>query len=444
MAMAAVQLRLRRKERGWTLEDVVDRLHSLAHQMGEPVPGVDRQAVSRWERGTHRPRAHYVRLLSILYQASPLDLGLVDQVEEQASVVHEPHAAMASSATILEPIGRSGVVEDDVVADLTRRSMLQVLAAGGAALVVDLPDVAHGVANASWALDEQEFITAQHGSAFWRISVASFLEYVADHQKRLQRRLGSAHGVAARRLMVMLSQSAVFASLAAHRRRDYGIADEHSKLAHRLAVAAGDTHSEAMVLAARRPLVSTTGEGGRERARESLALSEAALERAGEQADPLLLTWLHCSRSQDAAALGHEREALHSIEEAERFFAVAGQPGTGFFDHWDLNRIQGWRASSLLFLDRPGEAVRTLEAVARSTPHELPAPRAAVLADLGEARAIAGEPEGAIEDLLSALSTARGASIQTTVHRIRRARSQHLPDRKTLLAVEELDEALAV
>lgn len=90
MAVAAVQLRLRRKERGWTLEDVVDRLHSVAREMGEPVPGVDRQAVSRWERGTHRPRAHYVRLLSTLYQASPLDLGLVDQVEEQASVTYEP------------------------------------------------------------------------------------------------------------------------------------------------------------------------------------------------------------------------------------------------------------------------------------------------------------------------------------------------------------------
>lgn len=330
------------------------------------------------------------------------------------------------------------------MADLTRRSMLQALAAGGAALLVDLPDVAHGVSNASWALDEQEFITAQHGSAFWRISAASFLEYVADHHKRLQRRLESAHGAAARRLMVMLSQSAVFASLAAQRRRDYGIAAEHAKLAHRLAVAAGDAHSEAMVLAARRPLVSTTGEGGREQARESLALSEAALERAGGQADPLLLTWLHCSRSQDAAALGNEPEALRSVEEAERFLAAATKPCTGFFDHWDLNRIQGWRASSLLFLDRPGEAVRTLEAVARSTPHELPAPRAAVLADLGEARAIAGEPEGAIEDLLSALSTARAASLETTVQRIRRARSQHLPDRKTLPAVGELDEALAV
>lgn len=51
--------------------------------MGEPVPGVDRQAVSRWERGTHRPRPYYVRLLSALYEATPIELGLVDALEER-------------------------------------------------------------------------------------------------------------------------------------------------------------------------------------------------------------------------------------------------------------------------------------------------------------------------------------------------------------------------
>lgn len=74
-----VELRRLRRERGWTLDDVVDGLHSLAAEQGEPVPGVDRQAVSRWERGAHRPRPHYVRLLSILYRASPAALGLVDE-----------------------------------------------------------------------------------------------------------------------------------------------------------------------------------------------------------------------------------------------------------------------------------------------------------------------------------------------------------------------------
>lgn len=46
----------------------------LAREMGEPVPGVDRQPVSRWERGNHRPRPYYTSLLSRLHEASPTEL----------------------------------------------------------------------------------------------------------------------------------------------------------------------------------------------------------------------------------------------------------------------------------------------------------------------------------------------------------------------------------
>lgn len=73
-----LRLRQLRVDRGWSLDDVVEQLHRLAREAGEPVPGVDRQALSRWERGAHRPRPYYVRLLSRLYQASPASLGLVD------------------------------------------------------------------------------------------------------------------------------------------------------------------------------------------------------------------------------------------------------------------------------------------------------------------------------------------------------------------------------
>lgn len=58
---------------------------------------MDRQAVSRWERGTHRPRPYYVRLLSALYEASPTDLGLVDAVEERR-VIHDFDASRSGEA----------------------------------------------------------------------------------------------------------------------------------------------------------------------------------------------------------------------------------------------------------------------------------------------------------------------------------------------------------
>lgn len=99
--VAVVQLRRLRQERGWTLDDVVDGLHRLAGAQGEPIPGVDRQAVSRWERGAHRPRPHYVRLLSILYRASPAELGLVDHDTASPREVHGGWPERNASATSL-------------------------------------------------------------------------------------------------------------------------------------------------------------------------------------------------------------------------------------------------------------------------------------------------------------------------------------------------------
>ncbi|MDR0360612.1 MAG: helix-turn-helix transcriptional regulator, partial [bacterium] len=71
------RLRQFRVQRGWSLDDVANRLHGLAVEIGGPAPGVDRNTVSRWERGVRRPRPYYVQLLGLLYGATPAELGLV-------------------------------------------------------------------------------------------------------------------------------------------------------------------------------------------------------------------------------------------------------------------------------------------------------------------------------------------------------------------------------
>ena len=69
-------LRQTRLSRGWSLEETAEQIRHLAFRLGEPEPGVDGNMDSRWERGLHRPGPRYVRLLSLLLDEAPADLGL--------------------------------------------------------------------------------------------------------------------------------------------------------------------------------------------------------------------------------------------------------------------------------------------------------------------------------------------------------------------------------
>jgi transcriptional regulator with XRE-family HTH domain len=60
-------LRAARKERGWTQKDVADRI-------GAPLS----LNVTRWERGTAFPSAHYVNQLCSLFGKSARELGLIE------------------------------------------------------------------------------------------------------------------------------------------------------------------------------------------------------------------------------------------------------------------------------------------------------------------------------------------------------------------------------
>src|SRR5436305_11289549 len=74
------RLRYQRRLRGWTLDDVAERVHRLA--MGGPELGVDAHMVGRWERGVRRPAPRYVALLCRLFELPADELGLVEEAAE--------------------------------------------------------------------------------------------------------------------------------------------------------------------------------------------------------------------------------------------------------------------------------------------------------------------------------------------------------------------------
>jgi len=86
------RLRLQRRLRSWSQEDVAAGLHRLAATLDEAELGVDATMVSRWERGTRRPRPRYVRLLCHLFELPAEQLGIVEDID---LVVLPEHAADA-------------------------------------------------------------------------------------------------------------------------------------------------------------------------------------------------------------------------------------------------------------------------------------------------------------------------------------------------------------
>src|SRR5215471_14515714 len=71
------RLRLQRRLRGWSQEDVAAGLYRVASAAGEADLGVDATMISRWERGTRHPRPRYVRLLCQLFDLPADNLGLL-------------------------------------------------------------------------------------------------------------------------------------------------------------------------------------------------------------------------------------------------------------------------------------------------------------------------------------------------------------------------------
>src|SRR5215469_11239362 len=113
------QLRLQRRLHGWSQEDVAAGLHRLAASLGEPELGVDATMVSRWERGTRRPRPRYVRLLCRLFELPAEQLGVLDD-------------------DAMDPVPDRSL-DASVDADVQRRDFIQRLAALLGAAAVPVP-----------------------------------------------------------------------------------------------------------------------------------------------------------------------------------------------------------------------------------------------------------------------------------------------------------------
>ncbi|HSR23928.1 MAG TPA: helix-turn-helix transcriptional regulator [Candidatus Eisenbacteria bacterium] len=417
------RLRYQRRLRGWTLDEVAERLHGLA--MTGPELGVDAHMVGRWERGVRRPAPRYVALLCQLFELPADELGLVEEAVETIETTDK---------------------EDDV----RRRLFLQYLSVVTGATMLDWDRLAATLRgqlgpNDRVLVDDLEAITRSYARQVETVAPSSLLPALRSHLAVLTGSLHSGQPDAVRRRLLSLSgETALLAGRLSWLLDNRGEARRCWTLAADLGREAGDETLVASTLGMQRVFHSTIPNRGRYGSTDrALAVLDAAESRLSGTSSPYVRLMVLLSRAEDHAALGDADSSQRDLEAAEAALAGAAGPDDGLYALWDAARIAGYRGSCALALDRPEEASTVLESALSATSERLIGQRCAVVTDLATAYAMQREVEHSAALLMESVDTAERAGLGELLQRVHGARV-HLSPLAATPAVRQLDERLAL
>ena len=417
------RLRYQRRLRGWTLDEVAERLHGLA--MTGPELGVDAHMVGRWERGVRRPAPRYVALLCQLFELPADELGLVEEAVETIETTDK---------------------EDDV----RRRLFLQYLSVVTGATMLDWDRLAATLRgqlgpNDRVLVDDLEAITRSYARQVETMAPSSLLPALRSHLAVLTGSLHSGQPDAVRRRLLSLSgETALLAGRLSWLLDNRGEARRCWTLAADLGREARDETLVASTLGMQRVFHSTIPNRGRYGSTDrALAVLDAAELRLSGMSSPYVRMMVLLSRAEDHAALGDADSSQRDLEAAEAALAGAAGPDDGLYALWDAARIAGYRGSCALALDRPEEASTMLESALSATSERLIGQRCAVVTDLAAAYAMQREVEHSAALLMESVDTAERAGLGELLQRVHGARV-HLSPWAATPAVRQLDERLAL
>lgn len=328
-------------------------LHRLAGSMGEPELGVDATMVSRWERGTRRPRPRYIRLLCRLFELPAEQLGMVEDADVAQMRKHTPDA-----------------LEDD---DLERRDFIQKVAALLGATSVPLPRLEQ-LGREPWerlsralhrpgsidseTLDHLERITVSLESLGpTHVSSRDLIGPVTSHLDAIALLLqGSLPATLRPRLCSLAAETAGFAGWL-HWNMDDPVGAAGYFATALDAAEEGDDRALRAYLAGCAACQPPYRETPRRRVQVLQGLAWA-------EATPSSRVWLAAKEADGHALLGDVDGCLRALERAERAMeAVAGEDSSRRprFSNIQPRWLRGERGASLAKLGRTEEARAILE-----------------------------------------------------------------------------------
>jgi transcriptional regulator with XRE-family HTH domain len=362
-------LRRERKRRGWTLERVANELRQLSAKLGYGEPGVDANAVSRWELGKHQPQEPYPELFALLYETTVEALwpGTID--------------------------------------DMRRREFLRSLGATGVAAAVP-------AGRASGAFDV-EAVTAATG-AYRRLEAttpaAELAEPVRAHLRFVTQRLdrgGPRLAAAASEVAGLLGWLAFDQGDQPGARRAYEVAVRHAERS-------GSEVLGAYMLGSMALWAAEVGNGD-----EALTLVGSTRRRLPRNPSLTARAWIAAVEATAHAAARRPDQAAAALKAAER--ALGGEPEWPWVYPFDDAKLASYQGAVAVRLGRPDVAVPALRLALDPAPTKA---RARTLTDLAMAQLASGDPDQAGHMAGEAFALGAATGSMRVMRRVRMVRAR--------------------
>jgi tetratricopeptide (TPR) repeat protein len=392
------RLLAQRLRRGWSLEDVARELLDLSIRLDDRKLGVSPTMVYNWEKGRHRPRSPYPRLLCLLYECSADDLGL-----------YGPGA----------------------LGELPRRASGLVVPAFGAGR----PERPLHVSEAT--VRNLETVTAAYRRMYHTVAAHDLIDDVAQHAKTTA---GFWRRTADPTLRHDLAAAASEITMLAGRMSFFDLgrpseAEPYYQDALDAARDAGDRPLQAVVLGNKSFLPRSRGDIA-----GALRLLDEAKRLVPDE--PVIRSWAMALEAMTHAWAQEPVGSLGALEGAEAVLDDA-RPGQGpaWFDYYDRSRLAGFKGQVHIRLAQPDSAHTVLEEAIGALNPEAAKQRACYLADRATVCVDEGEVEQACQLGIQALQLLGEVEYETGVQRVRDLRVKLRPWRNHP-AVADLTEQL--
>ncbi|MGH3624390.1 MAG: hypothetical protein ACRDQ5_21830, partial [Sciscionella sp.] len=394
--------------------ELVEQIKRSMQEADEPEPGLNAEAVRRWETGDRTPEPRYKKHLVLVFGKIASELGLLSAHELALCPQHQPAPATTTNVIMNEQL--IGAVVKKVMlmllggnAEFGRHLLLKgLLGASLAPLLstgVAIPESVEALASQRRtrldprSIDAYSAITASLRDLYWTSPASDLLPSVTAHVHLGDGMLKAASDVGEpepRRLAAALAESALLAArLAFFDLAQADVAQSFFQLAEDAGEAAHDHALTAAVLA-HRAFVP----GFAEQQQPARDFLKAAHAHARYGAGPLLRSWLHCADAEISARTGQSTASLARIRSAEDALGTGGTDPR-WLDFFDVSRLAGFAGNALLLAGQHHAAVSRLQEALDGLAEGASKQRSVLLFDLAAAHAPT--------DADQALATARQA-----------------------------------
>jgi transcriptional regulator with XRE-family HTH domain len=388
------QLAWERLQRGWSYEELAERVRTEMSRSEETDSGLTANTVRRWETGERWPEPRYRKHLVTLFDRPASDLGLLTPDEltlrPAIDVVHEIRRLLA----MLDAEAR--------LAGMDRGTFLRCVLGIGALPVLGRlldPDeerwnhltdtaVERRTVDAKDVAAYAEIAEGQR-ALYWTGPATQLFESSSAHTHLGVRLLRDAGRDQREPLGAVVAESALLtARLSFFDLRKPDVAQRAFQVALEATREAGDHALAAVVLGHMAFVPAFSG-----RPAEATSLLDAALQHCWHGVSPWVRAWLYCVAAEAQARSAGPAAYQRHIDLAQA--AIAGDPGDqpAWMDFFDASRLRGFAGYAALAAGAHQDAAEHLQVALDRLAPSAAKQRSVLLADLATAHR--DEPEQA-------------------------------------------------